>query len=457
MQPDGLKPGSSGPEIAQPVRLTPEGGHFAAFAELAGHLAHLGLFRIRPEMGRLKETLARLALPRPKAIVQIAGTNGKGSTSTFLAALAQAHGLRVGLYTSPHFVSFRERIRFNGVPVAENALLEPANRIMRTGGENLTYFEFVTVLAALVFSPEAVDIAVMETGLGGTWDAVTALPADMVAFTPIGLDHCAYLGDTVTAIARDKAGAMRNGKPVFSAPQTPDAAKALQEEAAARGCPFAFTGGREELPARACSGEIPLGLAGEHQYGNAALALTVWRALARARGWQTAEDKETAALSSAFIPGRMQFVPASARHGHPALLLDGAHNTHGMAALGKNLAAGHIAPAAVIFSCLEDKNPEEMASHLRVLATGPVFIPPITHNPRATDPATLAHAVGLSATPVKNMAEALVRAKKHIDAYMPEETAAHPERHPVLVCGSLYMLGDFFALRPDCLEPPKKG
>lgn len=444
----------------QPADRTPAGGHFAVFADLAAHLEHRGLFRIRPEMGQLKETLARLALPRPKAVIQVVGTNGKGSVSTFIAALARVHGLRTGLYTSPHFISFRERIRINGVPVPENALLEPANRIMRAGGEKLTYFEFVTVLAALVFSPDvrdsqnSVDIAVMETGLGGSWDAVTALPADMVAFTPIGLDHCAYLGDTVTAIARDKAGAMRNGNPVFSAPQTPEAAKTLKEEAIARGCPLSFTGGREDLPARIRSGEIPLGLAGEHQYDNASLALAAWRALARHCGQQSSKTKETAALASAFIPGRMQFVPASTKHGHPALLLDGAHNAHGMAALGKNLAAGHIAPAAVIFSCLEDKKPLEMTSHLRVLATGPVFVPPIANNPRAADPATLARAIGLSGTPVRDMTEALARAKEHIDAYMPEETAACPERHPVLLCGSLYMLGDFFTLRPDCLDPP---
>ena len=461
MQPNNLQPGKNpGPTPETPARRAPAGGHFGTFADLAAHLEHLGLFRIRPEMGQLKETLARLALPKPTAVIQVVGTNGKGSTSTFLASLAQAHGLRVGLYTSPHFVSFRERIRINGVPVAEDALLEPANRIMQAGGEKLTYFEFVTVLAALLFTPNPpapIDIAVMETGLGGTWDAVTALPADMVVFTPIGIDHCAYLGDTVTAIARDKAGAMRDGKPVLSAPQTPDAGQALQTVAAARGCPFRFIGTGEELPARIRSGAIPLGLAGEHQLDNASLALAAWRALASDHGWQISEDKETAALSSAFIPGRMQFVPASARHGHPALLLDGAHNAHGMAALGKNLAKGHIAPAAVIFSCLEDKSPEEMASHLRVLATGPVFVPPIAHNPRAMDPATLARAVGLSGTPVRDMAEALACAKEHVDAYMPNEAAAHPERHPVLVCGSLYMLGDFFALRPDCLEPHSKG
>jgi dihydrofolate synthase/folylpolyglutamate synthase len=431
--------------------------HFASFAGLAAHLDKLGLFRIRPELGNLRDVLGRLAPDKPPAVAQVAGTNGKGSTSTFIASLARAHGLRTGLFTSPHFVSFRERIRINGVPVGEEALLAPANRIMAAGGGELTYFEFVTALAALVFSADSgamPDVAVMETGLGGAWDAVTALPVDALAYTPIGLDHCRILGGTVAAIAADKAGAIRDGKPVFSAAQPEEAMNALRKAAAERGSPFRAAGGRETLPGPVRDGALPLGLAGEHQHANAGLALAVWRSLARQNGWRTSEEKESRALAAAFIPGRMQFVPASAAHRHPALLLDGAHNGHGMAALGEHLARHGVSPAAVIFSCLEDKNPAEMAAHLRVLATGPVFVPPVRDNPRAVKSEALARAVGLAAVPVTDMAEALARARNHVAAYLPEEAAARPERHPVLVCGSLYLLGDFFALRPECLEGP---
>ena len=434
--------------------MTNCGSSFASFSDLAAHLESLGLFRIRPELGRLRDVLEKLApISRPKAVLQVAGTNGKGSTSTFIASLAEAHGLNVGLYTSPHFVSFRERIRFNGVPVSEEALLEPANKIMAAGGERLTYFEFVTALAALLFTREAVDIAVMETGLGGTWDAVTALPVDAVAYTPIGLDHCQILGDTVAAIAKDKAGAMRPHLPVFSAPQAEEALHELCRAAEEKHCPVTISGGHETMPPLVRNGQSALGLAGEHQYANAGLALAVWRHFAEKHGWNSDENKETAGLARAFIPGRLQAVPAAPEYGHPALLLDGAHNTHGMAALSKSLAQKGIAPAAVIFSCLEDKIPAEMAAHLRILSTGPVFIPPIGHNPRAMPPEEMAKAVGTGATPVKDMAEALAHAAAHIAAYMPQETAAHPERHPVLICGSLYMLADFFALRQDCLMP----
>lgn len=435
------------------IRDTHADRAFASFADLSAHLEKLGLFRIRPELGRLRLVLGALAIKeRPKAVVQVAGTNGKGSTSTFIAALGAAHGLKVGLFTSPHFVSFRERIRINGFPATEEALLGPANAIMAAGGASLTYFEFITALAALSFSDGAVDMAVMETGLGGTWDAVTALPVDMVAYTPIGLDHCHILGDTVAAIAADKAGAMREGNPVFSTTQPGNALNALKRAARERGCPFTACGGRETLPMRIRDGSVPLGLAGEYQYGNAGLSLAVWRALAAHGAWLTEESREVAALASAFIPGRLQFIPACPARGHPPLLLDGAHNAHGMAALGQALAVRGTAPAAVIFSCLEDKIPTEMAAHLRVLSTGPVFIPPIVGNSRGMSPTAMARTVGLNATPVKDMAEALTLAARHVAERMPEEVAVHPERHPVLVCGSLYMLGDFFSLRPECLE-----
>lgn len=428
----------------------PSGKAFATFADLAAHLENLGLFRMRPELGRLRAVLQKCApIARPRATVQVVGTNGKGSTSTFLASLGAAHGLSVGLFTSPHFVSFRERIRINGVPVAEEALLEPANCIMAAGGDNLTYFEFVTMLAVLLFGD--LDLAVMETGLGGTWDAVTALHADYVVYTPIALDHCRILGDTVEAIAKDKAGAIRPGNPVYSAPQQPDAARVLQQAARAQGSCFSLVSPGDLLPESIRKGRVPLGLMGEHQLTNAALALAAWRQVAEDTNWPSTPQGELYALTTAFIPGRLQFVPPCAEKNHPALLLDGAHNTHGMNALSKTLAQNGIAPAAVIFACLEDKLPKDMIAHLRVMATGPVFVPPIGHNPRAVPPQTLAQGIGLAATPVASMAEALEKSAAHIAERMPDEAAQSPDKHPVLVCGSLYMLGEFFALRPECL------
>lgn len=422
---------------------------FASFEALAAHLERLGLFRIRPELGQLRRVLAALGENTPlryaKSSVQIVGTNGKGSTATFIAAIASAHGRRVGLFTSPHFLSFRERIRINGAPAEEAPLLADANILMAAGGESLTYFEFVTALAALAFSREKVDVTVWETGLGGTWDATTALDVDIVAYTPIGLDHCSVLGRTLAAIAGDKSGAMREGRPVFTAPQAQEALKELEKTAKARGCALTVIPPLED--------GRPLGLAGEHQKTNAALALATWRAMAAEAGWAVSAECEAEGLARAFIPGRLQYVPPNPQKGHPPFLLDGAHNGHGMAALGKTLANAGIAPAAVIFSCLEDKIATDLIPHLRVLSTGPIFVPPIPGNPRALPPETIAENIGLAAYPAASMAEALQKASAHIAAYMAAETANNPERHPVLVCGSLYMLSDFFTLRPDCLLP----
>jgi dihydrofolate synthase/folylpolyglutamate synthase len=423
---------------------------FASFGDLSAHLEKLGLFRIRPELGRLRLVIAAIEgnapLRNANVNAQIAGTNGKGSTSTFIASMALALGRKTGLFTSPHFVSFRERIRVNGEAASEEILLEEANRIMAAGGEALTYFELVTVLAALVFARENTEAVVWETGLGGTWDATTALDIDMVAYAPIGLDHCAILGDTLGAIAKDKAGAMRSGKPVFTAPQQPEALRALEEAAKEKNCPFTVVA--------QLGGEFSLGLSGNHQRTNAALALAVWRAMAAKAGWQSSPVKEAEGLGAAFIPGRLQYVPPCPEKGHPAFLLDGAHNGHGMAALGKALAENGTAPAAVIFSCLEDKLKTDIISHLRVLSTSPIFVPPIPDNPRALAPEKITEHIGLAASPAKNMEDSIQKAAAHIAAYLPEEAAAHPERHPVLVCGSLYMLGEFFALRPDCLTAP---
>ncbi len=422
---------------------------FAAFADLSRHLDALGLFRIRPELGRLRTVLRELDIHFGGRTVQVAGTNGKGSTSTFLAALGMAHGLKVGLFTSPHFVSFRERIRLNSRPVDEEALLGPANAVMAAGGGKLTYFEFVTALAALVFAEAKADLAVMETGLGGTWDAVTALPADLVLFTPIGLDHCKILGDTVPAIARDKAGAIRPDRPVISAPQDTDARRALEEAAARQNAPFALAGGLETLPEDIRSGRRALRLLGDHQHTNAALALAAWRTLRPGPDGADA-GAVVRGLCEAFIPGRFQFVPASPAQGHPALLLDGAHNVHGISALSAALAKRGIAPAAVVFSCLNDKDPAAMAAHVRILSGGPVFIPPIADNPRALPPETLATHIGMAARPATSLSEALVRAAAHVEERHADMPAA--ARPPVLFCGSLYLLGEFFAMRPECLE-----
>lgn len=402
-------------------------------------------------LGRMRRALAALDLTRPPFVVaQVLGTNGKGSTSSFLASLALAHGCRVGLYTSPHFVSPTERIRIGKphdaacAPWPAQDWVEPANQVM-AAAPDLTYFEFLTVLALLGFARQGVELAVLEAGLGGKHDATTAVTADLLCYAPIALDHKDILGPTLADIAADKAAAIRSAAPVCSVAQFPEAAKILDREARSHNAPLA-----KSCPVDA---GIRLGLGGPHQRANAGLALAAWQQLAPMLG-KSADDAQTQALGleQAFMPGRMQRVPGTDQH--PPLLLDGAHNPHGMAALIKALRAEGLQPAGAVFSCLADKDWLPAAQMLKhYLGEAPIFVitlgnhraaaaqdiaeacnslPPATARALPDDPQGLANALEL--------ARALPAASTN---------------RPVLMTGSLYLLSEFFAQYPQWLLQPQ--
>ena len=208
---------------------------FHSFDDVQDHLDALGLFHMDFGLDRMRNALDALGLLTPPFVtVQIVGTNGKGSTSTFLSCVARAHGLKVGLYTSPHFVTPRERIRINGTMLPADRWPVLADRVMEAA-PNLTYFEFLTALGLLAFAEAGVDLVVMEAGLGGHYDATTAMPVQAVCFTPIGMDHEKILGPTLTDIASDKSQAMRPGVPAFTAPQEAEALDCLLRTAQEKG------------------------------------------------------------------------------------------------------------------------------------------------------------------------------------------------------------------------------
>jgi dihydrofolate synthase/folylpolyglutamate synthase len=447
---------------------------FPDFAAFEHRLAGLGLFRMTPGTERMRAVLRRLRrTPPPHIAVQVAGTNGKGSTCVMLARTAEEHGLKTGLHISPHFLSVRERLSINGLPLSDDAWLDAAERVMAAGGADLSWFELITCISSEAFASANVDLAVMESGLGGKFDAVTALKADMVLFTPIGMDHEAVLGPSLSAIAGDKAGAARSRKPVISGPQDPEALAELKKLAAVRKAPFSLIDESLPLP---FPPNTPLSLAmpGKYQVANARLALAAFRTLIHNKIFPPAvmerlagapdKDAEARALARARLPGRMQHIPplpvpslgaseaALFPQGRPSLLLDGAHNAHGLAALGEDLAASGTAPAAVIFSCLHDKNPAAMLPLLRALATGPIFIPPITGNPRAADPEEIAALTGLNACAVPSLAEALRRASAAVIERLPESPGGGAPDNPLLICGSLYLLAEFYTLCPEHLH-----
>ena len=441
----------------------PDGAPFHSYDDVIRHLDGLGVFHMDMGLGRMERALSALGLDRlTRPTVQVVGTNGKGSTSSFLLALAMAHGLKAGLYTSPHFVKPEERIRVGHAMLPPSRWAGLASRAVMAE-EGLTYFELLTVMAAEAFELASCDLVIYEAGLGGRYDATSALPAHMTCFVPIDLDHVQVLGHTIAAIADDKADAMQNGRQLaVSAPQPDDARRVLEARADELGLPLC-----SQPSAHACAGteagqalwallpaelkelavlppDARLGLHGPHQRMNAQTALLAWVLLCHRFGWKTDRATILLGLEQAFIPGRLQYAPAG--EARSALWLDGAHNAHGMAALAAALGDSaavppHLRPGAVVFSCLRDKEPEKLTAMLREAVGGiPVFIPEIQDNPRAATREELAALFGPQARPAESLEAAIASAAKAAGSA------------PVLICGSLYLLGDVFALWPELLE-----
>ncbi|WP_285907859.1 bifunctional folylpolyglutamate synthase/dihydrofolate synthase [Pseudodesulfovibrio pelocollis] len=398
---------------------------------LQGYMDRLGLFHMDLGLGRMEAFWAARGMPGIP-VVHVVGTNGKGSTSTFLCSIARTHGTKAGLFTSPHFVSPRERVQVNRALLGRDEWVALANEVLTTpGGEALTYFEFQTCLAMLAFEKRNVDMAVMEAGLGGRFDATTVFSPRLTLFTPIDMDHEKILGPTLVDIARDKAGAIHPGSVAVTGPQRAEAMIELANRAEAVGARL--------IPASDVADPVDglrLGLSGPHQRDNARLALAGWRVFAAMADIRSEADAEGFGLESAFVPGRLQRVSLGGR----TVILDGAHNSHALAALGEALKADGIRPASVIFACLADKDVSAMLPLVRALTDGPVLVPGMD-NERAGDAARIASEMGGAARPAATLADALS-----------EAFAARSEAQgPVLICGSLYLLGEFYRMHPEFL------
>ena len=280
---------------------------------------------------RLQAALTELGHPERRfAAVQVAGTNGKGSISTMLERIATAAGIRCGLYTSPHLLSWCERIRLPDGLIAEaelRRLLEALQPLALR--HDLTPFELVTAAAFQAFAEAGVELVVLEVGLGGRLDATTVHPdRQVLALASIGLDHTEHLGPTLAAIAAEKAGVLHAGAVAVSGPQAPEAAAVLERQALALGCDLRWV---EPLPTEAQGGPR-LGLAGDLQRHNAAVALGAAQALAE-RGWPIDSAAMARGLATARWPGRLE---RRCFAGRP-LLLDGAHNPPAAEALRREL------------------------------------------------------------------------------------------------------------------------
>lgn len=274
---------------------------------------------IKLGLGPTQDLLQRCGNPQLDfPIIQIAGTNGKGSTAALAAHILKHHGLKAGLFTSPHLARFHERIRVDGVCI-EDRHIGAWMETHRAAVQDLetTFFEATTAMALSYFKAEQVDIAVLETGLGGRLDATTATGPSWTALTPIALDHMETLGDTIEAIAREKAGILRPGVPCFSARQTPAVQEVIQAEGRRVNSPVTFISEDLLVPR-------PLKLPGDHQHRNAQLAWTLTQAVL---GLKFDEVQATLAVETTIWPGRYQQVRA-----RPKVIYDVAHNPHGVGA-----------------------------------------------------------------------------------------------------------------------------
>jgi len=424
----------------------------STYDELMSTLDKLGLFHMDLTLERMREFAQRLG-PTGFTVFQVVGTNGKGSTATILAELLRCHGLSTGLYLSPHFVTVRERILVNGHMLPEEDWARLGAQALELSHDlGLTYFELLTAIAMLAFREAGVSVAVLEAGLGGRYDAVNVFDPVMTVFTPIGMDHMNILGDTLELIAADKAGAMRAGGLAVSAEQEPVAWEVLARTAADVGCEL--VPGHEVLYYHRANGRLNVGPAkrgvvramtglwlnmlGQHQEDNARTALAAFHIWAKRLKLPVNENACREALAAAFIPGRMQRVP---RHGDlPELILDGGHNAHGLAALCRAIEQDEtLRPSAVVFGCLRDKPLADMLPLVHELTGAAKLVAVgIPSCPRALLPEELAKLLGpetLSASDIHVALEQL----SNVDG-------------PVLVCGSLYLLGEFYTTHPWALE-----
>ncbi|BCJ63843.1 bifunctional folylpolyglutamate synthase/dihydrofolate synthase [Polymorphospora rubra] len=321
------------------------------FAEVDAALAGRGFTRMVFDLGRIEELLDLLGSPqRAYPSIHLTGTNGKTSTARMIDSLLRAFGLHTGRYTSPHLETVRERISLDGEPVSEERFVatyrevEPlAALVDARSDEPLTYFDMTTALAFAAFADAPVDVAVVEVGLGGAEDATNVLQAGVCVITPIGLDHTEWLGDTVQDIALAKAGIIHKGATVVTAAQDEEAARPLLERCAEVGATVAREGsefgvlrramavGGQVLTIQGLGGvyeEIFIPLHGAHQAQNAAVALAAVEAfLGAGTDRQLQIDAVREGFAAATSPGRLERVRTA-----PTILLDGAHNPHGMTA-----------------------------------------------------------------------------------------------------------------------------
>ena len=425
---------------------------FGSLAEAIGWLddhidfeAKMPSARALPTLDRMRELVDLLGHPEQTyPVIHITGTNGKGSTAAMVTALLGAAGLRTGTYTSPNLSLVNERLSIDDVPIGDEAFTEVLSGLALLEpllSARPTRFELLTAAALAWFADEAVDVAVVEVGLGGTWDSTNGVDGAVAVLTNVSYDHTDVLGPTLEGIATDKSGIIKPGAGVVVGETAPDLVALIRRRAdevgAAevwlRGEEFDCTANRVAVGGRlvdlrtpgAHYGEILLPLHGAHQGANAACALAAVEAFFAA---PLSEEVVEAGFARVRVPGRLEVVGRQ-----PLVLVDGAHNAAGMAVLAAAITEDFAVegPTVVVVGMLSGRDPSALLAALAPIKPETVIVC-APESPRAIGPDALAEAaraLGLDAVVADSVADAISRGR-----------AAVPESGLLLVTGSLYVV-----------------
>ncbi len=391
------------------------------YAEAIEWLYSTQNFGIKLGLDAPKELLAQyLAYPDADTkVAHIAGTNGKGSTCAILDSLARSVGIKTGLFTSPHLVDFRERICINGEMISEeDAAFHISNikELVADWEHHPTFFELTLAIAMRYFCDNHCELIILETGMGGRLDATTAVPADVYGITPIGLDHTQWLGNTLKQVAEEKAGIIISSAPVVSAKQTSEVAQVIAARANRYRCKLVIV----DQPLEGYS----IALAGDHQKENAALALEIASQLELPLRY----DNVKQGLKEVTWRGRFERISLN-----PLTVIDGAHNPHAAKTLVKTWHSEYpdLQPV-IIFGAVESKDLEGVYKTISTLTDTIIFTP--IHSPRS---------IHFSDIEPYNSAQTTLIEKNNLSESL---TFAKQFNRPILITGSLYLLGEYYAL-----------
>ena len=410
------------------------------FEAAVEYLLGLGHETLTIKLGLRNTELLLDALDNPQRAfpsVQIAGTNGKGSTAVMLDSICRAAGIKTGLYTSPHLVSITERIRISDEPISDKDFATCATAVRDVSEQLLrvkeiealpTFFEQLTAIALLAFRNAGIELAILETGLGGRLDSTTAANATIVAITQIAMDHEEYLGHTIESIASEKAAIIRPGVKAVIAKQQPEAMSVLLRRCEESGVTPILSEGASGYE------NVLLGLRGRHQIDNAAVAIRLAELL------HIPHAEIVSGLEKAHHPGRLELIAHK-----PDFLLDGAHNPAGCQSLRVYLDEFAPRPLTLVFGAMRDKQLDQIGEILFPVADVLILTP--VENPRSASMEMLRPVAGRFARGAVIETDSSAEALRLAVAKTPREGL-------ICIAGSLYLIGE---VRPSILKMSLDG